>query len=217
MSGLIKAGADGAARVRAFALVGGGAMQAPDPELVALREQCLALEAALAERDEAAAVLAEKADAAYDDGEAAGREAGRAEADERRAEALELLEDASDRACADFTERLQAMDELAALLARTCLDRLFGEPGARADIVRDLIRHQMDGLRGDTPVEIRVSAADFAADAAIEGGAQVVVSDALASGDCAIRLGLGTLEAGLDQQWGVLRAALTAMAGEAAA
>jgi type III secretion protein L len=217
MSGLIKSGTDGIARrVRPFALVRAEVLPAPDPELVALREQCLALEVALAEREEAITAVAEKAEAAWQDGEAAGREAGRAEADERRADALALLEDASDRACAELAERLQGMDGLAALLARTCLDRLFGDPGARADIVRDLIRHQVDSLRGEAVVEIRVSAEDFPTDTAIEGSAGIVVSDALASGDCAIRLRLGTLEAGLDQQWGGLRSALSAMAGEEA-
>lgn len=220
MTGLIKAGAsDLAGRVRAFAPGGAGVMARPvDPELGALREQCLGLEAALAERDAQIDALAAKSHAAFTEGEAAGREFGKADADARREEAIALLSESAERATAAFEARLEALEALAPLLARICLEKLFGEQSERAALVRDLVRHQLDLLREETAIEVRVSAEDFDASTGtgIDSRCQIVVSDGLKSGDCSIRLELGTLEAGLDQQWGVLRTALVTMAEEGA-
>jgi flagellar assembly protein FliH len=217
VSGLIKSGAAGLdARVRAlvFDAAGNAAAPAPDPELTLLRERALELEAALAERDATAEQHSAAVAAAYEEGEAAGREAGREEADARRAEALERLQESADRAVAALGERLEATDRLAVLLARTCLDKMFGAAGPRGAVVEDLIRHQLDALRQETVIEIRVSAEDFdcaEAAAAAAPACKVIVSDALASGDCTIRLGLGALEIGLGRQWDTLRAALDGM------
>jgi type III secretion protein L len=213
VTGLIKSGAAGLdARVRTlvFDAAGNAAAPAPDPELALLRERALDLEAALAERDATAVRLSEAAEAAFEEGEAAGR----AEADSRRAEALETLMENADRAVAALEERLEATDRLAALLARTCLDKMFGAAGPRGALVEDLIRHQLDALRQETMIEIRVSAEDFDCAEAVAAAApacRTIVSDALASGDCTIRLGLGELEIGLGRQWDTLRAALDGM------
>lgn len=219
MTGVLKSGAAGIeARVRPLAFE--PAAPASDPELVLLRERALDLEAVLAERDATAARLIEAAEAAYGEGEAAGREAGRAEADARRDEALERLKEHADRAIDALEERLQVTDRLAALLARTCLDKMFGDPGSRRELVQDLLRHQLDALRQEAIVEIHVSAEDFdcaEAAAAAAPACTVIVSDALASGDCTIRLGLGALEIGLGQQWGTLSEALDGMIGAEAA
>lgn len=218
MSGLIKSGAAGfGARVRPLAFEGAGAALAPaaDPVLVALRERVLDLEAQLAESEAAAVELRKAAEEALAEGEAAGREAGRAEADERRAEALALLDEAAQGAVAALDARLEAADRLAALLAATCLETLFGAPGPRGELVQGLIRQQLDRLRQEAIIEIRVSAEDFASPeeaAAAAPACAVSVSDALASGDCTIRLKLGELDIGLGQQWGTLRAALEEMA-----
>lgn len=217
MSGVIKSGAAGfAARVRTIAFDGAAAASPPppDPELAELRRQILDLEALLAERDAAAETLSEAAESAYAEGEAAGREAGRAEADDRSGEALALLRDSAERAAAAVEKRLGETDRLAALLAKTCLDKMFGAPGSRADLVRGLISHQIEALRQETIVAIDVSAEDFAcpeAAAAAAPACAVTVSDTLASGDCTIRLQLGALDIGLGRQWGILRAALDGM------
>ena len=217
MTAIIKSGAAGyEARVRTIAFDNEVAAPAPpsDPELAELRQRLLALEATLAERDAAAETLSEAAAGAYAEGEAAGREAGLAEAEDRSGEALALLQASADRALAAIAERLHETDRLAALLAKTCLDKMLGAPDSRSDLVRGLISHQIDALRRDTIVEIGVSAADFAdpeAAAAAAPGCAVAVSDKLSSGDCTIRLQLGALDIGLGQQWGVLRAALDGM------
>jgi flagellar biosynthesis/type III secretory pathway protein FliH len=215
MSGVIKSGAAGFdARVRPFAFTPAAAAPPQiDPELIELRQRVLDLEAALAGRVEEVERLTLAAKSAFADGEAAGREAGRVEADTRRGEALDLLTQSAARAVDALDARLEAADLLAASLARTCLEQMFGTAGARAGIVRDLIRHQLAALREETAIEVRVSAEDFAAADAAEAapGCAVTVSETLAAGDCTIRLRLGTLEAGLSQQWGALRAALEAM------
>ena len=218
MSGLIKSGAAGfEARVRplAFEEASGALTPAADPVLVALRERVLDLEAQLAEHEAAAVELRTAAEEAYAEGEKAGREAGRAEADERRDEALTLLGETAERAVAALDARLEETDRLAALLAAACLEKLFGAPGARAELVRDLIRRQLDGLRRETIVDLRVSAEDFGSPeeaAAAAPGCTVSVSETLPSGDCTIQLQLGQLDIGLGQQWGTLRAALEEMA-----
>jgi type III secretion protein L len=223
VTGVIKSGAAGfEARVRPLVFDGAGGAAAPasDPELILLRERVLDLEVALAERDATAERLIQAVESAYGEGEAAGREAGRAEADARRAEALERLKENADRAVGALEERLLATDRLAALLARNCLDKLFGASGDRAELVQGLIRHQLDTLRQETIVEIHVSADDFdpAAAAAAAPACMMIVSDSLASGDCTIRLQLGALDIGLGQQWEVLRGALDGMiVAEAAA
>ena len=213
---VIKSGAAGFdARVRTIAF-GDIAAAAPpvDPELSGLRERVLELEARLAAGAAAAETLGKAADAAYAEGEGAGRAAGKAEADDRGRETLALLKASADRAVAALDIRLEATDRLAALLAKTCLDKMFGAPDARSDLVRGLIRHQIEALRRETVVEIGVSGADFpspGAAAAVAPACTVAVSDALAPGDCTIRLGLGAIEIGLGQQWGTLRAALDGM------
>lgn len=223
MTGVIKSGADGfAARVRtiAFDRIATDFAAPPDPELAELRQRVLDLEAVLAERDATAETLTRAADSAYAEGEAAGREAGLGEAADRSGEALALLKDSADRAVALVEDALHESDRLAALLAKTCLDKMLGAPDGRSDLVRGLIRHQIEALRQETTVEIQVSAEDFPsaeAAAAAAPACTVTVSDALASGDCTIRLQLGALDIGLGQQWGTLRAALDGMIGVEAA
>jgi flagellar biosynthesis/type III secretory pathway protein FliH len=190
-----------------------------DPELLELRRRVIDLEAELAGRSEEVQRLALAAEAAFAEGEAAGREAGRAEADARRSEALDRLAKSAGRAVDTLDARLEATDRLAAALARTCLEQMFGTPGAREGIVRDLIRHQLAALKEEAVIEVRVSAEDFAAEDASSAapGCSVTVSETLAAGDCTIRLRLGTLEAGLAQQWGALRSALEAMGDDGGA
>jgi type III secretion protein L len=219
VTGIIKPGAAGFdGRIRPLVFDGFRASSAPepDPELVGLRRRVADLEVLMAERDAAAERLAAAVEAAFADGEAEGREAGRSEAEDRSGEALALLRASADRAAAALEKRLEAADRLAALLAKTCLAKMFGNRDARSDLVRGLISHQIEALREEMIVEVRVSTEDFAsaeAAAAAAPACAVTVSDALSSGDCTIRLQLGALDIGLGQQWGVLRAALDGMIG----
>lgn len=218
MSAILKSGSAAAdAKVRAFGAL--PAAPARDPEIVRLEEENETLAAALAARDEAIAELGAKADAAYAAGEAEGREAGRAEAEDKESERLGRIGDAAAAALARVAGSLDETERQAALLARACLDRLFLAPEERAALVCDLIRRQVEALRGQTVVRIEVSAEDFSdagALAAVAAGCEIAASPALASGDCTIALALGALDIGLGQQWGVLRAALDGAIGEEA-
>lgn len=222
MSGLLKSGsATLRDRVRPLA--------APlpvrvDPERERLAQRLDALDAALAERDEAIARLQIEVEEARRDGEAEGRETGRREAEDKSAQALATIEDAAEQALARFAEELGAMEGLAALLAQTCLDRLLLASEARSSLVCDLIRGQAKALQSEALVRVTVSASDFPSPEALEAvsaalggrGCEVAAAEALDSGDCRIALQLGTLEIGLGQQWGSLRATLDAAIGAGA-
>src|SRR3954471_1407327 len=124
MSGVIKSGAAGfESRVRPFAFTSAIAVPPQlDPELVELRQRVLDLEAALAGRVEEVERLTLTSEDAFAEGEAAGRDTGRAEADTRRGEALDLLAKSTGRAVAALDTRLEAADRLAVSLAQTCLE-----------------------------------------------------------------------------------------------
>ncbi|HEV2818512.1 MAG TPA: hypothetical protein VGW40_14965 [Allosphingosinicella sp.] len=210
MTGLIKSGSAGLReRVRPLA---GFAVAVADPERERLAAELATLAAALSEREEAALLHAEELEAAY----AEGREAGRKEAADDGAEALARIEAAAERALALFADELGEMETLAALLARTCLERLLLATEARAVLVRELIAGQAKALDAEAIVRVSVSAADFPRAEGLEAVAaslgsrrcEIIAADELDSGDCRIALRLGTLEIGLGQQWGRLRAVL---------
>ena len=219
MSGLLKSGsATLAERVRPL---GAFAAQAADPERERLAAELAALAAALAERDEAIAGHA----GALEDAHREGREAGRREAEDESAAALAAIEAASERALAAFADELGEMETLAALLARTCLERLLLATEPRAALVCELIAGQARALDAEAMVRITVSASDFLTAQDLEAvtaslgsrRCELVASDELDSGDCRIALRLGTLDIGLGQQWGSLRAILDDAIGAEAA
>jgi flagellar biosynthesis/type III secretory pathway protein FliH len=227
MTGLIKSGSAALPlRVRALAPAMARAAPPRDPEFDRLEAEVAALADALAAREEELEALSAEARDAFARGEAEGREAGRAEAEDQGAATLAALEDAAERALAKFADELAGMETLAALLARTCLEKMLIASEDRTRLVCDLIRGQAAALGAGAVVELRVSAEDFAtpdaldqAQAALgERGCKLSASDSLASGDCTLALRLGALEIGLDQQWGSLRAGLDAIVdGEASA
>lgn len=224
MSAVLKSGSAAIeGRVRALA-----AFRPPappvDPVRVKLAEDVEALTAALADRDAEVARLTEAFADAFAQGEDAGREAGRAEAEDGSAETLAVLQESAAAALARLDGALAGTDALAVLVARTCLERMLLDSEARIATVTDLIRGRLGELKSATVLRIEVSGEDFAAPQALTGLAallghpacEIVAVPALAAGDCAIRLQLGALEIGLGQQWGSLRDALDAMAAEGA-
>lgn len=154
------------------------------------------------------------------EGEAAGRVGGRKEADDRANARLAALEAGIAAAMISLTSELAEMERLAVLLARDCLDKLLGAENGRASLVVDLIRHQVTMIEDRSVLDVSVSGHDFTADTVAAAGAadgaersyDVSIDHALPPGGCRMRLRLGTLTVGIDQQWGVLHAALTAMA-----
>jgi len=193
---------------------------AADPEFLALQGECEALKSRL---DAQAAELAELRDAAqsaFAAGEAKGREAGLREAADGEAERLARLEAGIADARDDLRQSLDGLERLAPALAAEALSGILGATDDRVSLVAAIVRRQLALIESRAVVHVEVSAADFVDDealAALEGvlgaqGPSVHASVALKSGDCRIKLKLGTLEVGVDQQWGQLRALLQEMA-----
>ncbi len=214
------------ANVRSFAAANG--RRPPEPvhdhvvpaEVLALRRELENLSHQLDQK--AADVERLQADVAraYQDGEAEGREAGRKDADERRSEALAMLETGVGRAVEQFSRELASLERLSALLAREGLAKVLEASGPRTELVLETIRRHVQTLEARSVLRIEVSSKDFAdatllrelAGALGQPALDVCASDRLASGDCLIKLRLGALEIGIDQQWGRLSAALQDLA-----
>jgi flagellar biosynthesis/type III secretory pathway protein FliH len=220
MTGVLKSGSLSLReRVRPLAATAPYGAPAADPERERLAGEVETLTAALAVRDDMIAGLGEEAARAFETGKAEGREAGREEAEDRNAELLATIEGAAGQALARFADELAAMERLALLVAQTCLDRMLLATEERTRIVEDLIRGQVAALSDGSALRIEVSARDFGAPDALaqlaasgaSRGCEIAAAEALESGGCTIALQLGTLDVGLNQQWGAVRSELEAM------
>ncbi|MBS0253862.1 MAG: hypothetical protein JSS36_01285 [Proteobacteria bacterium] len=224
MTRLIKAASlphdhDLSALAGALALIDGAPASEREPEPIPAAEPD-ALGEALARLQAAEARLAEletAVEAARREGEQQGRLAAEMEYEEDRSAALERLAAmalAAEKALIAFGERA----EMAGLsIAIAALDKLFGPAEARREAMADLIRRQRAELGRAAVIRVEVARADFpdtrevaqlAAEVGIERAA-ILVRDDLDQGACELRLTLGAMECGLDQQWGVLRELLT--------
>jgi len=194
--------------------------QAADEERAALFRQVEQLSAEIEHRDREIATLRGERDRAFEAGQVTGREAGLKEGDTLRADALERLT-AGVRQAVDLYDRsLASLERLAVLIAHESLDKLLRNPGDRQDLLAEIIGRQVGGLDAQAVLNIEVSAHDFPtsqdlADLAAGIGRRGVDLSArpdLKTGDCRIRLVLGSLEVGIDQQWGRLGALLRDLA-----
>lgn len=231
MSVLIKAGDDDALATRIQPLAGlpqrPGARSQPDllvsAELLAMDRHMRALTARLAEREAEVASLREQLAQSFQDGERQGFEAGLAEADQRRADQLQRLEQGINGALKIYSAELRAMERLAVLLAREGLSKLISDPTRYAELLVATIRAQLAQIEDDSVLVILVSRADFGDTdelftlAASLGRSDINIqaSDGLGPGECRIKLKLGILDVGLAQLWRRLSAELEAMAMDA--
>lgn len=160
--------------------------------------------------------IADESAKAYEE----GRLAGLAAADDRQKERIALLSEKLSQAVDALRSEYVSMERLAVLLARLCLEKMFGESSDRVALVRDLIRGQIQEIDPATLLNVTVSCEDFASESALLNVAEslglararVLASPEMSSGDCEMTLTLGQLDLGLTQQWGVLSQALFAMA-----
>ncbi len=156
--------------------------------------------------------------------ETAGRQAMELEFEENRERALELLAAGINMAHASLGELMERAELLGMLVTRTVISKLFGQDGSREAIVIDLAKHQLAQINRQSLVAIEVSRHDFPDTREVEQLATqlgmnqiaVSVSDELASGDCRMRCQLGTIDIGLDQQWGTIREMLDSWVQEPA-
>ena len=222
MSSLIKAGDASIRRISSIAFAQQppefGASQVADP-VVLSRLEIERLTALLAERDRQIATHAAALARARQTGEAEGRKAGRAEAEKHEKERVDLLRSAIAKANTGFDGALAALERLAVLLALDCLERIFGHDADRNVQVTAIIKKQLATLETTRVIAIEVSQQDFDQEAldrlrgdCVPPGIALECSDRLASGDCTIRLTLGGLDVGSNQQWHRLRPALAALA-----
>lgn len=160
-----------------------------------------------------------EAETAYTRGEAQGRAAGRQEAEERELERSALLADAITASRQDFAAALSETQRLAALLAKDCLDKLFGDAAANMDRVCALLRGQISLVEREQVVKVIVSAADFGEEAldrlrqTMPSRVLDIVRDPdLPTGGCKLLPRLGEIDIGLHTQWQVVGELLLHMA-----
>ena len=217
MSAIIKSGSLGElSSVRPFTIPSHTpaiAVVKQDEERERLQRRLMALEVELKERDAAIAALRTDVERALVEGRVEGRAAGRAEAEDRQVARLALLQGAIGRCQSELSNSLGSLERLSFLVAQECLDKILGDRDASASLVRRIIEQQIGKVDREMLVGIEVSQEDFPETAILEevvrkaGGARsitVTATTEIPSGGCRMRLQLGNVEVGVNQQWGVL-------------
>ncbi len=167
-------------------------------------------------QDAEIASLRAQAEAAFQKGETHGREAGRREAADLETKRLAVLKTGVEQAVAALARATSGLEKLAPQLARQGLAGILGTGDDRCALVTAIVRQQLKALDSHAILRIDVSPADFSDEAALAQLAEAAgssalrlhVDSALKSGDCRIKLTLGTLDLGVDHQWGRLAALL---------
>ncbi|KSB91865.1 hypothetical protein AS593_07520 [Caulobacter vibrioides] len=199
----------------------GAPVQRPEDELIqTLRSRIAALEDGVAKRDAELATLPAALEGARKEGREEGRRQGLSEARDRAEEALDALKASADAALERYSQELGSLERLAPALAREALARLIAQPDERAALLADVIQTQIRQLDRNAVVAVEVSRHDYPAPEALETLAQrlgasrfeVRADEALPAGGCRLRLVLGAIEIGLDQQWRRLDDLLSALA-----
>jgi flagellar biosynthesis/type III secretory pathway protein FliH len=192
-----------------------------DPERIKLRAECDRLAKQLAQTQADLERQREQTNRAFEDGRAAGFEAGRKERDEHAQEAHEALKAGIADAMAHFDQTLAGLESLSLAIAREGLEKVLGAAEAPKALLAHAIEHQMQGLGEHAAIRVEVSKADFPDRNAIDALAtaiarpelEILAFDALAPGACRLRLALGALEIGVAQQWARLEDLLHSFAG----
>lgn len=193
------------------------ALQALQQQVSDLQAQVAHLSASAAEQERQLEEAERRIDTARESGLAEGFTDGlrRAEADfTARSEAL--AENAA-KALSSFETGVEKLAELSSTIALAALDQVLGSTHGRGDAVARIVGRQLDLLATSAPVEVRVSVEDFVDtaalhDALVKAGvdpACVRADPALAAGQVTVRLQLGEVDAGIDQQLAALRRLLT--------
>jgi type III secretion protein L len=198
----------------------------PQPALVEetrAEERCerriAELEARIATLTREATDLRADAKAAFVRGEEEGRRAGQRQAEDREQERLAALAQAIANARKELSEALGATERLAALLAKSCLDKLFAEDGENGARVCALLRVQMGRIERQQLIAVEVSPDDFS-DEALGQLRAVLANDAvtirrnpdLPTGSCRLQPRLGEIDIGLGTQWRAIAGLLERLA-----
>jgi flagellar biosynthesis/type III secretory pathway protein FliH len=128
---------------------------------------------------------------------------------------LEKLQTGIDESVNKMDKKLVEVEQLAVELARLTLERVLGCDEARAQLLQEIVRHQMSTLSNATVLRVRLSEREMsrfpdlmiALEASYGGGRIQIIQDAqLAAGDCVFELKLGQVDAGIDTQMELIRA-----------
>jgi len=145
-----------------------------------------------------------------------GYEAGLSAAQTREEERLAVLESGVAKAAECLPETLSGVERLACAIAREALARVFGDKTSSAVLTEAAIVEAVRKLDDDALLRVEVSAQEFSdlatASARLTSATQrpveVVVRPELAAGECRLRLMVGEIEVGPQQQWERLSALL---------
>ena len=136
--------------------------------------------------------------------------------------AYDKLSASIDKAIGDFEDQLASTEALSLLVAQTALEKIFHPTDNYHELTARMIKKQMQGLRRETVVEVRVSGDDFESNEALEdlafaldlNRANIKISQKLQAGDCIIDLRLGRMELSINNQWEELKTLFKTMAME---
>jgi flagellar biosynthesis/type III secretory pathway protein FliH len=173
----------------------------PDPRIAALEQEITRLERLVdTVRQDARTAIAD------------ARKAGRAEVVADDEERLKLVGQGLAAAVAEWRGGLAQVEQLAASLATTVLEKIFGDDRERAAMVRATLQHHVERLDAEAIVHVRVSTLDFVDPAAVEGLAQscglsrtrLTADRDLPPGACRVALRLGEVDLAPQRQWAIL-------------
>jgi flagellar biosynthesis/type III secretory pathway protein FliH len=221
MTRLIKSDAFDGPRVRSLPVASAPTEEAlraraVDAQFDTLRNEIAALKIELEAKGAEIAELRGEVSAAFEAGQTTGREAGLKAAKSREAERLAALDAALKGATEDYRTKIEALEHIATSVAAAGLEKVFGARNEFAALATEVIKEQVRQLERRSIVSVEVSRADFTDDEKLEALAAsaripkllLTASDDLPAGGCTIKLTLGALEIGVDQQWSRLRSML---------
>ena len=157
---------------------------------------------------------------AFSSGRAEGIKVGREDVGSDDAARLAALKLGIEHGLSELRAQLSGIDPLAAGLALDVLQKMFAHPGDSAALVVQLVERQARELDRGAVLQVQVSSADFPGRDPLSellhvdglGGVEIETTDRLMSGACVLKLRLGHIATGLDQQWPALRAVIERMA-----
>jgi flagellar biosynthesis/type III secretory pathway protein FliH len=211
MSAIIKSGdLDAAPHIRELS-----ALRAAVTPQAEYQERLLAriatLEADLRERNSKIEELRREVERTREASLAEGRKLGLADAEDRQADRIAVLEKAVGNAQGTLSSNLSSLERLAPLLAQDCLQIVFGDERKYPDLVGDVLKSRLKELERSAILRVEVSRNDFPDQAALEAlgayaniGTVELVGIEADPGSCVIALRLGRINVGLNQQWSTI-------------
>jgi flagellar assembly protein FliH len=157
---------------------------------------------------------------AFQHGMDQGMKLGAAGVTQQHEEQLNVLCAAVQGALDAFNQQLLAVEPLALELTQLTLEKIFGNPDLRSDLVAQTTRHHLTQLTASSAVGVRVSATDFPETARLHKAfgtpdthptLSVQADPQLPSGACFIELLLGRLDVSLSRQSSHAVSRLTAL------